>query len=288
MKIGNEEFAIQPESKRTMDVEITLFTLLVYAIILTYALGYLSWPLFYLLFHPAYMRVFMGNHDRFHADKSRRWPKPVEWFSETFGVVVTPWDEPYDSIRLKHFQHHLSHLPGKTPDHDTFMDPHAMYEAGGFWRSLLCSMFYEEVQLIHDIRHRCIARSRWVRLAIYTPILAMFIAYFGWEKYLGVFFAVRLMSASGWFTFSWLLHAHVYEFGILKKIPGAKLVLAMLGVMNGKRVRDGFFRHAAHHAWPHVPSGQLYLLDEAVTRNPEEMPSMARTHHESPGQRVPA
>ena len=131
MKIGNEEFAIQPESKRTMDVEITLFTLLVYAIILTYALGYLSWPLFYLLFHPAYMRVFMGNHDRFHADKSRRWPKPVEWFSETFGVVVTPWDEPYDSIRLKHFQHHLSHLPGKTPDHDTFMDPHAMYEAGG-------------------------------------------------------------------------------------------------------------------------------------------------------------
>ena len=287
MKIGNETFAIQPETRRAMDVEITLFTLLVYAIILAYAVGYLGWPLFYLVFHATYMRVFMGNHDRFHADKSRHWPRLVEWFSETFAVVVTPWDETYDSIRLKHFQHHLSHLPGETPDHDTFMDPHAVYEAGGAWRSLFYSLFYEEVQLIHDIRHRCIARSRWIRLAIYTPILVMFIAYFGWEKYLGVFFAVRLMSASSWFAFSWLLHAHVYKFGILKKVPGAKLVLAMLGLMNGKRVRDGFFRHAAHHAWPHVPSGQLFLLDKAVMRNPQDMPIMYVTGSERESQRVP-
>lgn len=278
MKIGNETFTIRPESRRALDVEITLFTVLVYAIIFAYAVGYLSWPLFYLLFHPAYMRVFMGNHDRFHADRSRHWPKPVERVLEYFGVVVTPWDEPYDSIRLKHFQHHLSHLPGEVPDHDSFTDPHAVYESGGFWRCLFFSIFYEEVQLIHDIRHRCIARSRWIRLAIYLPVLVTFISFFGWEEYLGVFFAVRIMSASSWFVFSWFLHAHVYEFGILEKIPGARLILIMVGLVNGKRVRDGFFRHASHHAWPHVPSGQLYLLDEAVMRHPGSTPKMHQTN----------
>ena len=287
MKIGNETFAIQPESKRALDVEVTLFAILVYTLILVYAFGYLSWPLFYLLFHLVYMRVFMGNHDRFHADKTRRWSKPVEKLTEYFGVVVTPWDEPYDSIRLKHFQHHLSHLPGETPDHNTFTDPHAVYESGGFWRSLFFSTFYEEVQLIHDIRHRCVARSRWIRLVIYLPLLVMFIACFGYEKYLGVFFAVRLMSASSWFAFSWFIHTHVYEFGILKKIPDAGFILAMLGLMNGKRVRDGFFRHATHHAWPHIPSGKLYLLDEAVMRHPKERPTMYRTAGAATSQQVP-
>lgn len=277
MKIGSEEISIQPESKKAMDVEIMLLVAVVYVVIFVYANGYLSWPVFYLLFHICYMRFFMGNHDRFHADRSSHWPRPVELFSEYFAVVVTPWDEPYDSIRHKHFIHHSTHLPNRTPEQDVLKDPHSIYEAGGPWRSLFYSLFFEEAQLVIDIRNRNITPSRWIRLAIYLPLQVLFLMTFGWEKYLGVFLAVRLMSASGWFIFSWFTHTHTYEFGVIRKVPAAKVFLFFWGLINGRRVRDGFFVHTSHHAWPHIPSCKLHLLDEAVMRHPEAKPELAVT-----------
>ena len=275
MKIGTEEFAIKPESKKAMDVEIILLLVLVYTIVFIYALDYISWPIFYLLFHFFYMRFFMGNHDRFHADTSRHWPRPVELFAEYFALVVTPWDEPYDSIRKKHFTHHVTHLPKKSPDHDILQDPHSAYEAGGLWRALFCCMFFEEVQLVIDIRKRHIPKSRWIRLAIYLPLQFLFFMTFGWEKYLGVFLAVRLMSTLGWFFFSWFSHTYFYRFGSRRQIP--RLFLFLLRFINGKRVGNGFFHHTSHHVWPHIPSSKLHILDEAMMRNPDAMPEMVAT-----------
>lgn len=270
MKIGTEEFNIHSESKQLLDVEIVLLNITVYIVVFTYAFDYLSWPVFYLLFHLFYMRFFMGNHDRFHADTSKRWPRPIELFTEYFGLMVTPWDEPYDSIRQKHFSHHKSHLPNKTPGHNMLQDPHSVYEAGGFWRSLFYSTFYEEVQLIIDIRNKNITKSRLIRTTIYLPLMVLFFMVFGWEKYLGVFIAVRLMSTTSWFFFSWFIHTYLYKFGAVRKIP--KPVLFLFGLMNGKRVNDGFVRHTSHHAWPYVPSNKLYELDAAVMRNVHAMP----------------
>lgn len=277
MRIGAEEFTIQPEPKKALDSEILFLNLLVYAVVLAYAFGHLIWPVFYLLFHLAYMRVFIGNHDRFHTDASRHWPRPIEFIAEHFALVVTPWDEPYDSIRKKHLTHHVTHLPNKIPGHDVSQDPHCVYEAGGFWRALLHCAFYEEVQLFSDIRNNNITASRWIRLAIYLPLQVLFIMTFGWEKYLGVFAAMRLVSAGGWFAFSWGLHNRaLYHFGFVREVP--KSVIWLFGVLNGKRVRDGFFRHAAHHAWPQLPSSRLDELDSAVLRNPNASPEMIATN----------
>ena len=276
MKIGTEEFIIQPESKKAMDVEIVFLNILVYVVVFIYAFGYLSWPVFYLLFHFFYMRFFMGNHDRMHADKSRHWPRTVERLTEYFAVVVTPWDEPYDSIKKKHYTHHVTHLPKKTPDHDILQDPHSIYEARGFWRSLFYCMFFEEAQFVIDIRNRNITKSRWIRLVIYMPLQILFFMTFGWDKYLGVFLAVRLMSTIAWFSFSWVPHTLFYRFGLDGRIP--RPVKLLLGLLNGKRVMDGFFRHNSHHAWPHIPSSKLYILDEAVMRNPDAMPEMVVTN----------
>ena len=275
MKIGTEEFTIQSESKKMMDMEIVFLNVVIYAMVFVYASGNLSWLVFFLLFHPIYMSFFMGSHDRMHTDRSRRWPRPIEFFAEHFALVVFPWAEPYDSIRKKHFTHHKTHLPKKTPDDDILQDPHSIYEVGGFWRSLFYCTFFEETQLVIDIRNRNITKSRWIRLAIYLPLQILFFMTFGWEKYLGVFLAVRLVSTIGWFLFSWLSHTSLYQFGFVRKIP--RPVIILLGLTSGKRVMDGFFRHTSHHAWPGIPSSKLYILDEAVMRNPDAMPEMIAT-----------
>ncbi|MDH4188582.1 MAG: hypothetical protein OEW21_00045 [Betaproteobacteria bacterium] len=275
MKIGDEEFNIPAESKRALDVEVTLMTAMTYVVIFAYALDYLSWPVFYLLFHLLYMRFFMGAHDRMHTDQLRRWPRAIELMAEHFAVVAVPWAEPIDSIRKKHFTHHLEHMPGKVPGGDMLKDPHSIYESGGFWRSLFYCTFFEEAQLVIDIRNRNITTSRWIRLAIYLPLLVLFVLSFGWEKYLGVVLAVRLMSAIAWLSFSWFSHTQTYRFGLDKKIPG--FVKILLRMTNGKRVSDGFFRHTSHHAWPQVPPDKLFLLDEAVMRYPDSMPEMIRS-----------
>jgi len=275
IKIGAEEFTIQQESKRAMDVEIILLNVLLYAVVIIYAFDYLSWPVFYLLFHLCYMRIFMGNHDRMHTDSSKHWPRPIEFFAEHFALVAFPWAEPYDSIRKKHFTHHKTHRPKKTPGQDILQDPHSIYEAGGFWRSLFYCVFFEEAQFIIDIRNKQITKSRWIRLAIYLPLLILFFMTFGWEKYLGVFLAVRFMSAIAWFMFSWLAHTSMYQFGFVRQIPRSFIFL--WGLINGKRVADGFFVHSSHHAWPSIPSSKLVMLDEAVMRNPDAMPEMIPT-----------
>lgn len=275
IKVGDSEVQIDRETKRALDLEIILLLFIVYAVIFTYAYGYISWPVFYLLFHFFYMRFFMGNHDRFHADHSKRLPRLLELFAEYLAVAVTPWDEPYDSIKKKHFTHHVTHLPKKNPSHEILSDPHSIYEARGMWRSLFYCLFYEEAQLVIDIRNRNITRSRWIRLLLYLPLQIVFFLTFGWEKYLGVFLAVRIMSSSGWFFFSWYSHTYFYRFGSRKEIPG--IILFLLKFVNGKRVGDGFFRHTTHHVWPQVPSGQLYKLDEAVLDNPQAKPEMFAT-----------
>lgn len=275
MKIGKEELTLERETKKAMDVEIILVNVLVYIVVFIYAFDYVSWPVFYILFHHVYMNYFMGTHDRFHADQSKRWPAPINWFAENFALVVFPWAEPLDSIKPKHFTHHKTHRPNKTPGRDMLQDPHSIYEAGGFWRALFYCIFFEEAQLYIDIRNKKISKIRWVRLAIYLPLQILFIMTFGWEKYLGVFAAVRFMSAIAWFMFSHVAHTTLYRFGLARKIPG--VFKLFWGIMNGKRVKDGFFVHTSHHTWPSQSSSKLYLLDEAVMRNPDAMPELVPT-----------
>ncbi len=274
MKIGNEEYLIKPLSKRTLDIEMVILMFMVYVTVYLWVFEYISWPIFYIVFHFFYMRFFMGNHERFHSIKSKNWPRLFEIFSEYFALAVTPWDEPYDSIRTKHFIHHATHVRGKKPTQEILQNPHSIYEAGGFWRSLFFCLFFEEAQLIIDIFNKNITKSRWIRLMIYLPLQILFIYNFGWGKYLGVFIAVRLLSSGGWLFFSWFSHTVSYKFGYIKQLKHGKLILFLMGVLNGKYVRDGFFRHASHHAWPSVPPDKLYLLDEAVLRNPDSMPEM--------------
>ena len=276
MKIGAEELVLQPETKRALDIEIMLLNIPLFAAIFTYAYGYIAWPVFYLLFHIFEMRIFISNHDRFHTDASTRLPRPLEFVAEWLAASVTPWDEPYDSVRRKHILHHSTHLPGKAGSDDPAKDPHAVYEMGGFWRALLGSIFYEEIQLYLDIRNKKLAKSRILRLVIYLPLQILFISAFGWTKFLGVFVAMRIVGFMGWFVFSWGIHQPVvFRFGFSKDVPAGLKWMFLL--MNGKRVTEGCLHHATHHAWPTIPTYKLRDFDAAVLRNPDAMPEMIPT-----------
>lgn len=96
---------------------------------------------------------------------------------------------------------------------------------------------------------------------------------FGWEKYLGVFLAMRIVGFTAWFIFSWGIHQPlIYQFGFAKKVPAAfKFVFLIL---NGRGVTEGVFHHATHHAWPGVPARRLNEFDAAVWRNPRAAPDL--------------
>ena len=273
MKIGTEELVVTRESKRALDIEVVLRNVLVYAVILLYALDYIGAGLFFVLLYLSYARYFIANHDRFHADYSKRLPRPAELFTEYFAVIATPWVEPYDSVRWKHLKHHATHSPGKVPALDMRNDPQSAFEMGGILRAFLSSVFYEEVQLLRDIRYGQISQSRWINLAIYLPLQILFVAEFGWQKYLLVVLALRFTGGISWFLFSWGLHTpFVYRFGFVHKVPLP--IRLLVGLSNGNRTMIGVFHHTTHHAWPGLASREQDKLDSAVLRNPDAAPNM--------------
>lgn len=273
MKIGSEEIKYKPEAKKSLDIEIMLLHVPLFLLILVYALNYIAWPLFLLLFYMIEIRIFIANHDRFHTDRRQRLPRPVEAFSEWLSASVTPWDEPYDSILKKHLTHHSTHAPGKSVKHDPLADPHSLFETGGFWSALFHCLFYEESQLIIDFRNGNIGRERWIHLMTYLPLQALFIYGFGWEKYLIVFLSMRMVGCTAWFIFSWGIHQpFVYRFGFSRQVP--KWFRFIFAVLNGNRVTEGVIHHATHHAWPGIPSKRLHEFDELVLRYPEAAPEM--------------
>jgi fatty acid desaturase len=273
VKIGDEDLTIQPESKRAVDIELLLLNLLLYAIVAAFSFDLIAWPIFLLLFYPIAMRVFIGNHDRYHAKRGERLPRFLEAISEGWAVVVTPWDEPYPSIRKKHLRHHGTHAPGMSSKYDPETDPHSVFELGGIVRVLFSCLFYEEVQLVLDIRNKNLTRSRLYRFLFYVPLLIAYIAIFGWVKFAIVLLGIRIVGFTAWFVFSWVIHQpFVYTFGFSDKMPAwFKVVFT---VLHGRRVAQGCLHHATHHAWPTVPYNQLHDFDSAVVRNPKSAPDM--------------
>ncbi len=271
--IGEESVSFQPESKRSLDIEMLLLNILLYVLIFAFSFNIISTPVFLMLFYFVGMRVFMGGHDRFHASHRDRLPRFIEAIAEGFWVVLTPWDEPYDSIKKKHFTHHETHGHGKSADFDTKSDPHAAYELGGFFRVFFSCLFYEEIQLYIDIRDNKLTRSRLYRFLIYVPLLITFIVTFGWTTYLIVLLAMRMTGFSVWFVFSWVFHnPFFYKFGFSKLVP--KWIILTNTILFGRRIAKGTIHHTTHHAWPGVPYDQLHKFDSAVLRHPEHAPEL--------------
>ena len=271
--VGEEKLSFTSESKRSIDIEVLLLNIPLFALIILLGLGYIPWPLFILIFYPIAMRIFIANHDRYHADQKIRLSPFYEAISEGLAVVVTPWDEPNDSIRKKHLKHHASHAHGKTSAFDTKSDPHSVFEHGGFIRVLFSCLFYEETQLFLDIRDGNLTKSRLYRFLIYVPLQAVFIVFFGWSKFLLVLLAMRIVGFTAWFVFSWVIHqSYIYNLGFSNKVP--KLFKWLFALLHGRRVTEGCLHHAAHHAWPGIPYNQLYKFDSAVIRNPDSSPEM--------------
>jgi len=273
LTLGKEELTYQPETKKALDIEILLLHIPLFAAVFAYALDYIVWPVFYLIFHIFEMRIFIGNHDRFHTDMSVRFPRFIEAITEWLAVCVTPWDEPFESIKRKHIMHHATHGPGKSAPDDAAKDPHSVFEMGGAGRAFLNCLFYEESQLILDIRNGNMTKDRLYRFLIYAPLIVLFILSFGWAKFLGVFAAMRIVGATAWFVFSWgIHHPSVYRFGFSKGVP--KLFKIIFRIMNGRRVTEGVIHHATHHAWPRVPVARLHEFDSVALRHPEAAPEM--------------
>jgi len=147
VELGGKRIYYRPESKKSIDVEVLLLNLVLYVVILLYGFGYLSWPVFLLVFYLLAVRAFVANHDRLHANHKERLPRFLEFIAEELAVVVTPWDEPYDSVKRKHLKHHATHVHDANPGLDTRKDPHSAFEAGGFFRAFFSCLFYEEVQM---------------------------------------------------------------------------------------------------------------------------------------------
>jgi len=273
MKIGTEELTIQPEAKKAIDIELQLLHIPLYVIVAAYSFDPIAWPLFLLLFYAIAMRVFIGNHDRYRAKLEERLPRFLEAISEGLAVVVTPWDEPYPSIRKKHLRHHGTHAPGMSSKYDPNTDPHSVFELGGIVRVLFSCLFYEEVQLVLDIRNKNLSTSRLYRFLIYGSLLIAYIATFGWAKFAIVFPGMRIVGFTAWFVFSWIIHQpFVYSFGFSDRMTVWFKVI--FTVLHGRRVAQGCLHHATHHAWPAVAYNQLHDFDSAVVRNPESAPDM--------------
>jgi len=273
MKIGSEELSYKPEDKKALDMELFFLNVLLFLVIFAFSLGYFAWPVFFLIFYMLEIRIFIGNHDRFHTDVRDRFPRFFEAFTEWLAVTVTPWDEPYNSIKKKHIKHHNTHGPGKSAAFDRLSDPHIVFELGGFLSALLNCLFYEETQLILDIQNRNITKDRWIHSLTFLPLQILFVVTFGWEKYLGVFLAMRIVGFTAWFIFSWVIHQPlVYQFGFAQKVPAA--FRFVFSILNGNRVTEGVFHHATHHAWPGLPAKRLNEFDAAVLRNPGAAPDL--------------
>ena len=267
LEIGKDELCFKPETKKSIDIELFLLNVPLFIIVGIYSFDLIPWPIFLLLFYVIAMRIFIGNHDRYHADVSVRLPKFWEKISEGFAIVVTPWDEPYDSIRRKHLKHHESHDNGESSKYDTKNDPHSVFELGGFFRVLMSCMFYEEIQFYFDLRDGKLTRSRLYRFLIYVPLLILFVLTFGWIKFLIILLAMRIVGFTAWFVFSWIIHQPiVYRFGFSSSVP--KLFKQIFLVLHGRRVTEGVIHHATHHTWPLIPAEQLYRFDTACTQNP--------------------
>lgn len=276
MKIGTEELAYKSEFKKAIDIELLILHVPLFGLVAAFSFDYITWPLFLLLFYSIAMRIFIGNHDRYHADQRIRLPRFLEAISEGLAVVVTPWDEPYSSIRKKHLKHHATHTPGKSSKYDTKADPHSVFENGGLMRVLFSCLFYEELQLYLDIRDNNLTKSRLYRFLIYVPLQAVFILLFGWTKFFIVFLAMRIVGFTAWFVFSWVIHQPlIYKFGFSNKLP--QWFKWAFAVLHGRRVTEGCLHHATHHAWPSIPYDQLHKFDSAAIRNPNSAPEMKPT-----------
>jgi fatty acid desaturase len=278
VSVGEEKLFFRPESKRAIDLEMVFINILLYGLVFAFCFDYLTLPAFLFLFYVIAMRFFIGNHDRFHANQKVHLPRFLEAITEGFAVVVTPWDEPYDSVKRKHLKHHSTHISGKTAQYDTKNDPHGAYELGGFIRIFFSCLFYEEIQLFYDIRDRRLTRSRFYRFLIYAPLQVAFIYFFGINKYLMVVLAMRMTGFSVWFLFSWGLHQPaIYKFGFSNEVP--KPFKWIFTILFGRRIAEGSLHHGTHHAWPGIPYNQLHKFETNVLRNPKYIPEMRPIGH---------
>lgn len=263
VRIGDVRVSYLPETKKGIDTELLLLLIPLLADIAIFSLDIINWPVFMLIFYPIAMRIFIGNHDRYHSDYKVRLPRILDWLAENLAVVVTPWDEPHDSIRRKHLIHHATHVNDKDGMHDSKNDPHSLYESGGLLSVLFSCLSYEEVQFYLDIRDGNLTRSRLVRFLIYTPILVAYVYYFGWAKFLGVFVAMRTVGFFAWFVFSWVIHQpYVFRPGFASKVP--TIFKWIFSAMHGQRVGEGCLHHVIHHKWPGIPYNQLNKFDKVL------------------------
>jgi len=272
IQLGKESVSYQMETKKSLDIEILILNLLMTALILAFSFGLIVTPIFFVLFHMIGVRSFIAGHDRMHTNHKVRFGRILESLFEGFAIVVTPWDEPYDSVKRKHIAHHISHAPGKHLELDSRKDPHSLYESSVVIASFSC-LFFEEVQLFLDVRDNKLSMSRLYRLMVYLPILTLYIYYFGWMKYLMVFLAMRITGASSYFIFSWLSHRNpVYNYRFSSQIP--KWMIQVISLLLGQRVSKGIINHPIHHAWPGVPYNQLEKIAKAIRENPISAPLM--------------
>ena len=260
--IGENHITYKPETKRAIDLEILALNVLLFIAIFLFAMDLIAWLLFVPIFYVLAMRVFIANHDRMHANHRIRLPRLLELFAEGFAVVVTPWDEPYDSIKKKHLKHHSTHLSHAETEHGVAEDPHSVYEDGGLFRVVVSCLLYEEIQLVQDIRNGNPGKSRLYRFLIYVPLQIAFIAAFGFGKFIVVFLAMRMVGFFAWFVFSYVIHRpQVYKFGFANHVP--KIAKLTFKLLHGRRVTEGCLYHATHHAWPGIPYDQLHRFDAA-------------------------
>ena len=154
---------------------------------------------------------------------------------------------------------------------DVSSDPHSAFESGGWFKAFLSCLFYEEIQLWLDLRNGNIHRSSFARLFVYTPLIALFIYHYGWEKYLGVLVSMRIVATIAWYVFSWGFHQDFsYNYSFHRRLPG--WLKAAYAALNGRRTLYAWMFHAAHHAYARVPCLQLQLINEIAERNATAVP----------------
>jgi hypothetical protein len=108
---------------------------------------------------------------------------------------------------------------------------------------------------------------------LYFPLQVAFIFFFGWAKFLIVLLAMRIVGFTAWFVFSWVIHqSFIYKFGFAKQVP--KLFKWVFAIIHGRRVTEGCWHHATHHAWPGIPYNQLDKFDSVAIQNSDIVPEM--------------
>lgn len=250
------------ERRRLMQLQL-LYVGLSYLLLIAYGYNLINTWILVLTFSLYYLRLFDVLHQKSHAnERVKMKPKWLDSAIDYFNIFYLPYHESSRGKISKHKAHHRAHRTDSngTTINDNRINPHAVFERQGFFKSFLAALFYEEVMLYLDTRDGKWNRERWITAIVGSIVMCSLILFLGVEKFLVFAIFYRVAFALSWFGFSYIFH-HPGVYGARIENRLSKKTLKVLRFFIGAGSVNSIFYHEFHHLAPQVPAKYLHQLD---------------------------